>query len=44
LPIWPKAGLAAGKIRRQVIDVDTHSAPFVQQRRYLAAEPLLYMH
>jgi para-nitrobenzyl esterase len=44
LPIWPKAALAAGKIRRQVIDVDTHSAPFVQQRRYLAAEPLLYMH
>jgi para-nitrobenzyl esterase len=44
LPIWPKAALDADKIRRQVIDVDTHSAPFPQQRRYLAAEPLLYMH
>lgn len=44
LPVWPKASLDAGKIRRQVIDVDTHSAPFPEQRRYVAAEPLLYMH
>jgi para-nitrobenzyl esterase len=44
LPAWPRAPLDAGKIRRQVIDVDTHSAPFPQQRRYVAAEPLLYMH
>src|SRR5436305_14989626 len=42
--VWPRASLDAGKIRRQVIDVDTHSAPFPQQRRYVAAEPLLYMH
>jgi len=44
LPVWPKASLDAGKIRRQVIDVDTHSAPFPEQRRYVAAEPLVYMH
>jgi para-nitrobenzyl esterase len=44
LPVWPKASPNADKIRRQVIDVDTHSAPFPQQRRYVAAEPLLYMH
>jgi para-nitrobenzyl esterase len=44
LPVWPKASLDAGKIRRQVIDVDTHSAPFPEQRRYVAAEPLMYMH
>jgi len=44
LPVWPKASLNAGKIRRQVIDVDTHSVPFPEQRRYIAAEPLLYMH
>jgi len=44
LPVWPKAPLDAGKIRRQVIDVDTHSAPFPEQRRYVAAEPLIYMH
>ena len=44
LPLWPKASLDMGKIRRQVIDVDTYSAPFREQRRYVAAEPLLYMH
>jgi para-nitrobenzyl esterase len=44
LPAWPRASLDAGKIRRQVIDVDTFSAPFPEQRRYVAAEPLLYMH
>jgi para-nitrobenzyl esterase len=44
LPAWPKASLDADKIQRQVIDVDTHSAPFPEQRRYVAAEPLVYMH
>lgn len=44
LPTWPKASLNADKIRRQVIDVDTRSVPFPEQRRYIAAEPLLYMH
>ena len=44
LPTWPKASLNAGKIRRQVIDLDTHSVPFLEQGRYVAAEPLLYMH
>jgi para-nitrobenzyl esterase len=43
LPAWPKASLDADKIGRQVIDVDTHSAAFSEQRRYVAAEPLLYM-
>jgi len=44
LPVWPKASLDAGKIRRQVIDVDTHSAAFPEQRRYAAAESLMNMH
>jgi para-nitrobenzyl esterase len=44
LPAWPRASLDPGKIRRQLIDVDAHSAPFPEQRRYVAAEPLLYMH
>jgi para-nitrobenzyl esterase len=44
LPAWPKASLDAGKIRRQVIDVHTYSALFSEQRRYVAAEPLVYMH
>jgi para-nitrobenzyl esterase len=44
LPRWPKASLDAGKIQRQVIDVDTRTMPFPEQRRYVAAEPLLYMH
>ncbi len=44
LPAWPRASLDAGKIQRQVIDVDTRSEPFPEQRRYLAAEPLVYMH
>ena len=42
LPAWPKASLDAAKIRRQVIDVDTHSVPFPEQRRYVAAEALLH--
>jgi para-nitrobenzyl esterase len=44
LPVWPKASPDAGKIQRQVIDVDTRSMPFPEQRRYVAAEPLIYMH
>jgi para-nitrobenzyl esterase len=44
LPSWPKASLNAGKIQRQVIDVDTHSVPFPEQRRYVAAESLVYSH
>ena len=44
LPAWPKATLNAGKIRRQVIDVDTFSSAFPEQRRYVTAEPLVYMH
>ena len=44
LPVWPKASSDPKKIRRQVIDVNTHSATFVEQRRYEAAEPLLYSH
>ncbi|MFL6724901.1 MAG: carboxylesterase family protein [Sphingomicrobium sp.] len=43
LPAWPKASSDADKIRRQVIDVHSYSAAFPEQRRYLAAEPLLYM-
>jgi len=31
-------------MRRQVIDVDSHSAAFPEQHRYAAAEPLLDMH
>ncbi len=41
LPVWPKASMDAGKIRRQVIDVNTDSTAFPEQRRYVAAEPLL---
>jgi para-nitrobenzyl esterase len=41
LPVWPKASLDVAKIRRQVIDVNTHSAAFPEQRRYVAGEPLL---
>jgi para-nitrobenzyl esterase len=44
LPAWLKASRDADKIRRQLIDIDTHSAPFPEQRRYVAAEPLVYMH
>jgi para-nitrobenzyl esterase len=44
LPVWSKASLDPGHIRRQVIDVVTHSAAFPDQTRYQAAEPLLYMH
>jgi para-nitrobenzyl esterase len=44
LPAWPRASLEADKIRRQVIDVDTHSAAFPEQARYAAGEALVYMH
>jgi len=44
LPAWPKASLDQRKIRRQVIDVTTRSVPFPEQRRYVAADPILYMH
>ena len=41
LPVWPKASPDPARIRRQAIDVDTHGAAFPEQRRYVAAEPLL---
>jgi len=44
LPAWPKASSDAASIRRQVINVETRSVAFPEQRRYAAAEPLLYMH
>jgi para-nitrobenzyl esterase len=43
LPAWPRASADPKKIRRQVIDVDSHSVPFAEQSRYVAAEPLVYM-
>jgi para-nitrobenzyl esterase len=43
LPVWPRASLDARRIRRQVIDVHSHSAAFPEQRRYVAAEPLVFM-
>lgn len=44
LPTWLRASLDQTKIRRQTIDVNTRSEPFVQQRRYIVAEPLLFPH
>ena len=44
LPAWPRASSDADAIQRQIIDVHTHSAPFPEQHRYVAADPLLYMH
>jgi para-nitrobenzyl esterase len=44
LPAWPRASRDPASIARQVIDVVTSSAPFKEQARYEAAEPLLYMH
>jgi para-nitrobenzyl esterase len=41
LPIWPEASADPTKIRRQVIDVNTHSAAFPEQLRYQSAEELL---
>lgn len=43
LPVWPKASSDPKKIRRQAIEINSHSAPFSEQRRYVAAEPLLQM-
>ncbi|ESQ92873.1 hypothetical protein ABENE_07150 [Asticcacaulis benevestitus DSM 16100 = ATCC BAA-896] len=44
LPVWSKASPDADKIQRQIIDVKSYSAPFPEQRRYQAVEPILYMH
>ena len=44
LPVWPKASFDPKRIRRQVIDVNSHSSVFPDQRRYVAAEPLLETH
>ncbi|HEX5183742.1 MAG TPA: carboxylesterase family protein [Allosphingosinicella sp.] len=44
LPPWPRASLDAGRIRRQIIDVDTHSVAFPEQSRYVAGEALLTLH
>ena len=44
LPEWPKASSNPTRIRRQVIDVKTHTTAFPEQRRYVAAEPLLHFH
>ncbi|WP_375419729.1 carboxylesterase/lipase family protein [uncultured Sphingomonas sp.] len=43
LPRWENAPASGDAIARQVIDVETKSVPFVEQRRYVAAEPLLSM-
>jgi len=43
LPVWPKASSNPNRIRRQVIDVGSHSAAFTEQHRYVAAERLLDM-
>jgi para-nitrobenzyl esterase len=40
LPTWPRASSDPDKIRRQVIDVEAFDAPFPEQQRYAAAEPL----
>ncbi len=44
LPVWPRASSDPNKIRRQVIDVNSYSAAFPEQRRYVAAGALLSMH
>ena len=44
LHAWPRASLDAARIRRQVIDVNTHAEAFPEQQRYVAAEPLLHRH
>jgi para-nitrobenzyl esterase len=43
LPRWERAPAGGDAIARQVIDVETKSVPSVEQRRYVAAEPLLSM-
>lgn len=44
LPLWPKASHDDTGIRRQVIGDEIRSAAFPEQRRYVAAEPILFMH
>jgi len=44
LPTWPRASSDESAIQRQIIDVHTRSVPFPEQHRYVAADPLLYMH
>ena len=44
LASWPKASADASEIQHQIIDVDSRSAAFPEQRRYVAAETLVYMH
>ena len=44
LPAWPVAPATGETFARQIIDIDTRSSPFPEQQRYLAAEPLLFMH
>lgn len=44
LPQWPRATHDQTRIRRQIIDVRTRSVPFTQQERYMAADPILFMH
>lgn len=44
VPPWPRTSRDDRRIRRQIIDVETRSAPFPEQRRYLAADPILFMH
>lgn len=41
LPVWPAASRDPRTIARQIIDVQTRTAPFVEQARYVAADPLL---
>jgi len=41
LPVWSQAPAEGAQIRRQVIDVETRSVPFVEQARSEAAAPVL---
>uniref|UniRef100_UPI0035CC9C4E carboxylesterase/lipase family protein n=1 Tax=uncultured Sphingomonas sp. TaxID=158754 RepID=UPI0035CC9C4E len=43
LPAWPRASRDPARIRRQIIDVETAESAFTDQRRYAAADSLLYM-
>ena len=44
LPRWTKAARGEGPLHRQIIDAPSRSVPFPEQQRYLAAEPILFMH
>jgi para-nitrobenzyl esterase len=44
LPLWPQASADATQIQRQVIDVDTHRAPFPEQARYPEMVQILAAH